>query len=266
MGAFEAFKETNDRRLGEMEEQADGRCRHPRQDGPHQPRRWTSRRRLIDQLALKKARPALGCGGEASLEADRAQGGLRKLYPPRRRGGLCASWRQRRFRSASARDGGYLVPNETDTEIGRRLSVVSPIRAMATVRQVSGSVLKKPFATCRHGDRLGGGDGGAAADDDATARRALLPDDGTLCHAGGDGRRCSTTRRSISRTGSPREVDIAFAEQEGRGLRLRRRHQQAEGLPELYQGGRGELELGQYRLYRDGGLPAPLPRAVRPTR
>ena len=38
------------------------------------------------------------------------------------------------------------MPNETDTEIGRRLSVVSPIRAMATVRQVSGAVLKKPFA------------------------------------------------------------------------------------------------------------------------
>ena len=47
----------------------------------------------------------------------------------------------------SAADGGYLVPDQTDTEIGRRLSVVSPIRALATVRQVSGAVLKKPFAT-----------------------------------------------------------------------------------------------------------------------
>ena len=47
----------------------------------------------------------------------------------------------------SAADGGYLVPPETDTEIGRRLSAASPIRALATVRQVSGAVLKKPFAT-----------------------------------------------------------------------------------------------------------------------
>jgi HK97 family phage major capsid protein len=39
------------------------------------------------------------------------------------------------------------VPPEIDIEIGRRLAVVSPIRALATVRQVSGSVLKKPFNT-----------------------------------------------------------------------------------------------------------------------
>lgn len=38
------------------------------------------------------------------------------------------------------------MPAQTDTEIGRRLQVISPIRALSTVRQVSGSVLKKPFA------------------------------------------------------------------------------------------------------------------------
>jgi HK97 family phage major capsid protein len=48
--------------------------------------------------------------------------------------------------SGSGADGGYLVPDETDSAIGRRLSVVSPIRSIATVRQVSGAVLKKPFA------------------------------------------------------------------------------------------------------------------------
>ncbi len=43
-------------------------------------------------------------------------------------------------------DGGYLVPTETETEIGRRLSAASPIRAIAGIRQVSTSVYKKPFA------------------------------------------------------------------------------------------------------------------------
>jgi HK97 family phage major capsid protein len=43
-------------------------------------------------------------------------------------------------------DGGYLVPDELDSEIGRRLSELSPVRSIATVRQVSGAVLKKPFA------------------------------------------------------------------------------------------------------------------------
>ncbi len=38
------------------------------------------------------------------------------------------------------------MPPQVDEEIGRRLRVISPIRSLATVRQVSGSVLKKPFA------------------------------------------------------------------------------------------------------------------------
>jgi HK97 family phage major capsid protein len=47
----------------------------------------------------------------------------------------------------SAADGGFLVPPETESEIGRRLTLASPIRAIAGVRQVSASVYKKPFST-----------------------------------------------------------------------------------------------------------------------
>ena len=43
-------------------------------------------------------------------------------------------------------DGGYLVPDETEREIGRRLTAASPIRAIAGVRQISANVYKKPFA------------------------------------------------------------------------------------------------------------------------
>ena len=41
-------------------------------------------------------------------------------------------------------DGGYLVPVETETEILSRLRTISPIRAIAGVRQVSTSLYKKP--------------------------------------------------------------------------------------------------------------------------
>ena len=44
-------------------------------------------------------------------------------------------------------DGGYLVPSEIETDIGKRLAVLSPIRAISSVRQISAGVLKKPFAT-----------------------------------------------------------------------------------------------------------------------
>ncbi|MCB1459268.1 MAG: phage major capsid protein, partial [Nitratireductor sp.] len=40
----------------------------------------------------------------------------------------------------------YLVPDETATEIGRRLAAISPMRSISDVRMVSSSVYKKPFA------------------------------------------------------------------------------------------------------------------------
>jgi HK97 family phage major capsid protein len=44
-------------------------------------------------------------------------------------------------------DGGYLVPVELEHEIGERLAAISPIRALASVRTISGNVYKKPFMT-----------------------------------------------------------------------------------------------------------------------
>lgn len=50
------------------------------------------------------------------------------------------------FAGSTGADGGFLLPSETDGEIGRRMTAISPIRALATVRQVSAAVLKKPFS------------------------------------------------------------------------------------------------------------------------
>jgi HK97 family phage major capsid protein len=44
-------------------------------------------------------------------------------------------------------DGGYLVPPEVETQIGQRLTAISPIRSIAGVRTISGNVYKKPFMT-----------------------------------------------------------------------------------------------------------------------
>jgi HK97 family phage major capsid protein len=44
-------------------------------------------------------------------------------------------------------DGGYLVPEEIEQAIGKRLAAISPIRSIAAVREVSASVYKKPFMT-----------------------------------------------------------------------------------------------------------------------
>ncbi len=44
-------------------------------------------------------------------------------------------------------DGGYLVPPEVETQIGARLTAISPIRGIAGVRTISANVYKKPFMT-----------------------------------------------------------------------------------------------------------------------
>ncbi len=102
-------------------------------------------KRLIDRLVLKKARPALG--GEmtvspVALEHKDAFHAYLRSGDDRQLRALEA----KAMSYGSPQDGGYLVPEELEAEIGRRLAAISPIRSIASVRQVSSAVLKKPFA------------------------------------------------------------------------------------------------------------------------
>jgi HK97 family phage major capsid protein len=47
----------------------------------------------------------------------------------------------------SGADGGYLVPPETEAAVNSALKAISPMRAISGIRQVSGSVYNRPFAT-----------------------------------------------------------------------------------------------------------------------
>ncbi|MFC6445525.1 phage major capsid protein [Shinella zoogloeoides] len=145
MGAFEAFKETNDRRLGEIEQKLTADV-VTRDKVDRINRAMDEHKRVLDGLALKKARPALGGAGEGSPEAAEHKAAF-SAYMRRGDESALRALEGKAMSIGSAADGGYLVPPETDGEIGRRLSAASPIRALATVRQVSGAVLKKPFAT-----------------------------------------------------------------------------------------------------------------------
>ena len=145
MEAFEAFKETNDRRLGEIEQKLTADV-VTRDKVDRINRAMDEHKRVLDGLALKRARPALGGSGEGSLEAAEHKAAF-SAYMRRGDESALRALEGKAMSVGSAADGGYLVPPETDGEIGRRLSAASPIRALATVRQVSGAVLKKPFAT-----------------------------------------------------------------------------------------------------------------------
>ncbi|WP_180902190.1 phage major capsid protein [Martelella soudanensis] len=140
MSSFEAFKETNDRRLGEIESKM-GEDTVTRDKVERINRAMDAQSRLIDEMQLKKARPSLGRSN--SLAASEHKAAFENYIRRGDEHGLRAL--EAKAISTTESDGGYLVPDETDTEIGRRLTAVSPIRQLATVRQVSGAVLKKPF-------------------------------------------------------------------------------------------------------------------------
>ena len=142
MRTFEAYKAQNDDRLVEMEKRVgvdvittDKLDRIGAALDEH--------KRLLDQWTLRQSRPGLGAGTmplvnehKAAFEAyvrGGAEQGLKRLE-------------EKALSQGSGPDGGYLVPSETETEILRRLSKASPIRAIAGGRQVTSAVYKKPFS------------------------------------------------------------------------------------------------------------------------
>lgn len=103
--------------------------------------------RKLDELSLKAARPALDRAPAATTYALREHKSAFETYV---RSGESVGLRALEMKAMSGGsnpDGGYLVPPEIESEIGRRLSAVSPIRSIAGVREVSASVYKKPFMT-----------------------------------------------------------------------------------------------------------------------
>jgi len=144
MGAFEAFKDANDIRLDEIERKLSADVVSS-EKVERINKAIDEQKRALDQVLIRKARPGLGRGEASSFETMEHKAAFEAYIRRGDENGL-RDIESKAFSTGTASDGGYLVPNETDTEIGRRLSVVSPIRSLATVRQVSGHVLKKPFA------------------------------------------------------------------------------------------------------------------------
>jgi HK97 family phage major capsid protein len=100
--------------------------------------------RALDEMSLKRARPHLGGerGAGIALEHKHAFDTYVRAGEDR----TLRDLEQKAMSYGSGQDGGYLVPDEIETAIGARLRELSPIRSIAAVRQVSGAVLKKPFA------------------------------------------------------------------------------------------------------------------------
>jgi HK97 family phage major capsid protein len=212
MGAFEAFKDANDTRLGEIERKLSADVVST-EKVERINKAIDEQKRALDQLLVRKARPALG-RGEASGFATLEHKAAFEAYIRRGDDSGLRALESKAFSTGTAADGGYLVPDETDTEIGRRLSVVSPIRALATVRQVSGHVLKKPFALA--GMTTGWVAETGARTETATPTLAELSFETMELYAMPAATQALLDDAAVDiENWIAAEVDIAFAEQEG---------------------------------------------------
>ena len=145
MTTFAEFREANDRRLREIETRK-GADTVTSDKVDRISEALDRQKQVLDNLALKRVRPALGRDDAFSVAgAERKQ-----AFDAYLRSGdehALRSIETKDMSYGSGPDGGYLVPDEVEAEIGRRLAVISPIRSIASVRQVSSAVLKKPFMT-----------------------------------------------------------------------------------------------------------------------
>jgi HK97 family phage major capsid protein len=134
MTAFEEFKRTNDGRLGELEKRGAADALTEEKLGRLNAA-LDGAKAAMDRVALDRARPALEAGrpelGDEYKDAFSA-------YVKR--------GEEKALSIGLNPDGGYLVPAETESAILTRLAAVSPIRAIASVRNISTGVYKKPVS------------------------------------------------------------------------------------------------------------------------
>jgi HK97 family phage major capsid protein len=137
MAAFEEFKAANNQALAELS---------ARQSDVVTTDKLARIERSLDELSLKSARPALG-GQAPRSHADLAHKSAFDSYVRQGEAGTLRSLESKALSVASDPDGGYLVPPELEANINRALTNISPIRAIAGVRQVSSATYKRPYAT-----------------------------------------------------------------------------------------------------------------------
>lgn len=137
---FEAFKEANDRRLAEIERKGADAVTAEKVERINDA--LSGMKARIDEMMIAGKRPPLSGAGAGDNSARKAFNDfLRKGI------GAGSSLELKGLSGSSGPAGGYLIPTEVEAMIDRVLPQISPIRAIASVRQIGTSSLKKPFTT-----------------------------------------------------------------------------------------------------------------------
>jgi HK97 family phage major capsid protein len=142
MGAFEALKAANDARLSEIEKRG---AADPLIDAKLAKidRALGEQRAALDRLQLDQARPAIG---EDPRKADPEHKSAWGAYLRKGDDSGLARLDLKALTQGSDTQGGYVAPPELDRLIEARLMAASPMRQIASVRQTSAQVFKKPVS------------------------------------------------------------------------------------------------------------------------
>ena len=144
--AFTAFKEANDERLTQIETRLSSDVVTEEKVARIEGALDVAKRRL-DGFALDRARPRLDAAPVRDETATREHKHAFLRYMRMGETGALKQMEEKALSAGSGADGGYLVPLPAEQEILRRLSLASPIRAIASVREISGPSLRKAFST-----------------------------------------------------------------------------------------------------------------------
>lgn len=137
MRVVEAYRQENDARLSAIEK---------RRPDPLTEEKMARMDARIDSIKVQQGRPALASERKDSPEAREHKAAFHDYVRHGESGNLRAL-EVKAMSVGSNPDGGYTVPFETESAIGERLALISPIRGIAGVRQISANVYKKPFMT-----------------------------------------------------------------------------------------------------------------------
>ncbi|MDE2134262.1 MAG: phage major capsid protein [Alphaproteobacteria bacterium] len=122
-------------------------------------------KRALDELTLAAARPSIGNERKMIFAGAREKKAAFERYIRKGDAGGLEALELKAMSAGSLADGGYTVPLEIEQTIDRVLAKVSPMRAIATVRQIGSNVYRKPIATA-------GAATGWVAETDARAQTA----------------------------------------------------------------------------------------------
>lgn len=145
MAAFEAFKGANDARLDEIERKSSADALLEEKVARIDQAVGAAQARL-DRVVSETRRPELGLtpSGPAQGRDDKE---IKSAFDGYLKTGASFGLELKAGLSTASNSAGYVVPEQTERAIERRLMAGSPMREIATVRTVGAGVFRKPVST-----------------------------------------------------------------------------------------------------------------------